>query len=98
MATNLKNIRDNILRERGLTTTRSSVTKHKRIVRATDSLPFLKKTPLMRYLEVRHRQSIVDILASGSLTHIHRKYGVDRSTASKWKKRLMQQLLELTTG
>lgn len=92
MPTPLTNIRDNILRERGLTTTKSSVREHKQIVKAAGSVSFLKKTPLMRYLEVRHRQSILDILASGSLTHIHRKYGIDRSTASKWKKKLRQQL------
>lgn len=97
MPTQLKDVRDRILRERGLTTTRSSVKEHKQIVRASDSVSFLKKTSLMKYLEVRHKQSIVDILASGSLTHIHRKYGIDRSTASKWKKKLRLQLMKLIT-
>lgn len=90
--TNLKSIREQILKQRGLTTTREAIDKHKKLVSAVGSLP-LKKTPLMQVLELRHKESIVDILASGSLSYIEKKYKIDRTTASKWRKEITRQLL-----
>ena len=90
--TNLKSVREQILKSRGLTTTRASIDKHKKLVSAVGDLP-LKKTAMMQLLELRHKESIVDILASGSLSCIEKKYKVDRTTASKWRKNITRQLL-----
>ena len=93
MTTNIKDIRDRIMRERGIAIIRSDVSKHRRIERATNDIN-VSKTPLMRYLEVKYEDNIVNILSSGSLSHIEKKYKIDRSTASKWKKRIMLELMK----
>ena len=48
------------------------------------------KTPLMRYLELVHGESIEQLLLSGSLSVVAKKLDneVDTSTLSKWIKRL----------
>lgn len=90
--TNLKSVREQILKQRGLTTTREAIDKHKKLISAVGDLP-LKKTAMMQLLELRHKDSIVDILASGSLSCIEKKYKIDRTTASKWRKSITRQLL-----
>lgn len=89
--TNIKSIRDRILKERGLTTTRSDVTKHKQISRTLSDVK-VHKTPLMKFLEMKYGENIVTILSSGSLNYIEKTYNIDRTTASKWRKRICEEL------
>lgn len=96
MSTNISTIRDRILRERGLTVTRDDVSKHRQLSRTVDAVK-VHKTPLMRFLEVRYSDNIVNILSSGSLNYIEKKYGIDRTTASKWRKRIADELLSSLT-
>ena len=97
MHTNLTAIRDQILKSRGLQPIRYSIQEHRRLSTVIGDLSGLHKTPLMKYLEVLHKKSIVDILAAGSLSHIEKEYAIDRTTASKWRKEITRQLLMYIT-
>lgn len=44
------------------------------------------KTPLMKYLEVKHRCSIEELLSSGTNYELEKQLGVDFTTISKWRK------------
>lgn len=85
------NIRQRLLKEKGLTSFKPEVKKRRRLLPtpATPADPKLK-TPMMRYLELMHGEPIERILLSGSLSVVAKKldYEVDVSTLSKWIKRL----------
>jgi hypothetical protein len=76
--------RDKILRSLGITTTPGRTTLHslKQLGESDDG-----KTPLMRYLEVKHGKLIDDLLYSGSLSEVAENLGIDHTTVSKWRKR-----------
>lgn len=83
-----KSIKDKILEERGLI--EHQTTKHtpKRLARIPPSPLDSLKTPLMKYLELRHGKPIQDMLMAGSLSQVAKKLDVDGSTVSKWIKHL----------
>ena len=54
-----------------------------------DELPTpFKKTDLMRYLELKFVTPIQELIAHGSIDRVADLTGVDRSTVSKWRKRI----------
>ena len=84
-------IRQQLLKEKGLTSFKPVTTKHKKLMplpqpKIDDGL----KTPMMRYLELVHGEPIEQMLLSGSLSVVAKKLDneVDVSTLSKWIKRL----------
>ncbi len=84
-------IRSKVLKDRGITSFKPVKGKHRKLrhtPRQTIS-PKLK-TPLMRYLEMVHGESIEKLLLSGSLSVVAKKLDneVDVSTLSKWIKKL----------
>jgi len=83
-----KSIKDRILEERGLI--EHQTTKHaaKRLARIPPSPLDSLKTPMMRYLELKHGKPIQDMVMAGSLSQVAKKLGVDSSTVSKWIKHL----------
>lgn len=84
------NIREKILKERGLLERRPAPRKHTRLVaEIRTTVSGISKTPLMRYLEQKYKRPIEDILVSGSLSVVAKKLGneVDTSTLSRWVKR-----------
>ena len=83
-------IRKRILDNRGLTSIQPSARKHKRLKPShLTSLDHLK-TPKMRYLELKYKAPIEQMLLSGSLSVVVKNLGneIDTSTASKWIKKL----------
>ena len=90
---NLKKIRNQILRDRGLLSTKDTVSSHSHIVSKNPTVP-IRKTNTMMLIELRHHMDIVDILSSGSLNFIQKKYGIDRTTASRWRKLVATELLK----
>ena len=84
-------IRQQLLKEKGLTSFKSGPARHGKLkpvpMPAID--PKLK-TPMMRYLELVYGEPIERILLSGSLSVVAKKLDgeVDTSTLSKWIKRL----------
>jgi len=92
--TNISHIKDRILKRRGIRPTRAATNKQRKLqpeIRAI--LPESKKTPLMKLLEIKYHDRIENILSSGSLKYIEKKYGVDFTTASKWRKLLAVEAL-----
>lgn len=88
------NIRKRILKARGISLTRPSL-KHHRKMETTYTPPSIPdKTDLMKLVEFRSGKSVEEILLSGSLRHIEKEYGIDHSTASKWRKLLAIKSLE----
>jgi hypothetical protein len=54
-----------------------------------DELPTpFKKTPLMKYIELRENMPIQKLIFMDSLDRVAYELGVDRSTVSKWRKRV----------
>ena len=86
--THAKSVKDRILEERGLIKHQPAKYKHGKMVRIPPSPLDSLKTPTMKYLELRHRKTIQDMLVAGSLSQVARKLGVDPSTVSKWIKHL----------
>ena len=46
------------------------------------------KTPFMRYLELRHGESVEVLIARGSPRQVAKRLGVSHVTVWKWLKRL----------
>lgn len=83
--------RERILKERGMVKTRPSSKKRSKVVPIIKPpVSGINKTPMMRYLEEKYGQPIEEVLISGSLTIIVKRLNgeVDRSTVSRWIKRL----------
>jgi transposase-like protein len=49
--------------------------------------PFLK-TPTMRLLEMKYGVRIEALLLNGTIDELAKKLSIDRSTVSKWRKRI----------
>lgn len=81
-------IRNKLLKERGITRTSPERHKRKKFLPA-NRFTISHKTPKMMYLEMKYNKRIEDILISGSLSSIVRAYGgeLSPSTVSKWIKR-----------
>lgn len=87
----LPTAKERILKERGLTRTKPKKSgQHKFLPSIKVSIAAIPKTTLMRYLEEKYHCQIQDILVSGSLNVVAHRLGdeVDRTTLSKWIKRL----------
>lgn len=93
--TDVKDIRDKILKERGIVSTRSSVNQRRRLAKSFGDLP-VKKTPLMRLMEVKHGKYITDLILNGTLGDVEKalNYEVDRTTICKWRKRISKEMLK----
>jgi len=83
-----KSIKEKILEDRGLIEHQPAKHKHRKMVRIPPSPLDSLKTPLMRYLELRHHKPIQDMLMAGSLSQVAKSLGIDPSTVSKWIKHL----------
>lgn len=86
-----KEIREKVLRQRGLTIQRKAKHSHARIVshiigKNLDGI----KTTKMLYLEQKYCLLVDQVLQNNSLSQASRKFGgeVDTTTLSKWKLRL----------
>jgi hypothetical protein len=87
-------IRSRILKGRGLTKQIPSKRHHTRLSSSiTIRIPDNKKSHLMKLLEATHHDHIENILTYGSLKQIEKKYGIDYTTASKWRKILAVEAL-----
>lgn len=51
--------------------------------------PF-KKTIRMRFIELKHDVPIQELISKGSIDDVANVIGVDRSTVSKWRKRIRE--------
>ncbi|MBU2177424.1 MAG: hypothetical protein KJ556_20220, partial [Gammaproteobacteria bacterium] len=91
-AENLATIQRKILEERGLEKVKSDPTKkkqHSRLLTISVSSRDHLKTPTMRLLEIKFGEPIEFMLLRGSLSAVARKLAmIDKSTASKWIKKL----------
>ena len=79
-----KNLKEKILKKRNVVLeprTKNPITP--------DELqtPF-KKTSLMKYIELKHSVPIQELIAHGSIDDVALLTGIDRSTVSKWRKRI----------
>jgi hypothetical protein len=76
-------VRRRILEKRGVSQ-QSKLGRHRRL----PPIKKVKKTWAMIALESRYRLSIEEMLTDGSLRHIQRRFGINYSTACRWRKRL----------
>lgn len=90
----LSKIRNRILKSRGMKITRPSLSKHRKMEPSIATPTIENKTRLMKLVELQSGKSIEEIILSGSLRHIESTYGIDHSTASKWRKQLAVKSLE----
>lgn len=83
-------IRNQVLKERGITTFTEKGRKSRLKHVPQPAIPNHNKTPLMRYLELVHGEPIERMLLSGSLSVVAKRLDneVDTSTLSKWIKKL----------
>lgn len=81
-------IRQRILKERGVAPIRSSTTKHRRLAILPETPTDHLKTHAMRLQELKFGIPIEELLLDGSLSQISNKLGLDKSTISRWIKRL----------
>ena len=79
-----KSLKDKILKKRNVVLeprTKNPIT--------VDELPTpFKKTSLMKYIELKHGTPIHQLITVGSIDDVAYVIGVDRSTVSKWRKRI----------
>lgn len=58
----------------------------------------IRKTSLMMMLERAFNSDIVYIVASGSLSEVANRTGLDKSTISKWRKRISADIVKSAGG
>jgi len=81
-----KNLKDKILKKRNVVL--APRTKNPISV---DELPTpFKKTIRMMFIELKHSTPIQELVATGSIDDVAMYIGVDRSTVSKWRKRIRE--------
>ena len=85
-------LRDRVLRSRGLSVTKPTPKKHRIISRGPKPVPARLKTYAMRMIEQESGKPIEIILVSHSLRQIEKKYSIDYTTAWKWRHRLKDYL------
>ena len=84
-------IRQQLLKEKGITSFKPEPTKHSKLKPVPmPTLDQKLKTPMMRYLELVYGEPIERMLLSGSLSVVAKRLDneVDTSTLSKWIKKL----------
>lgn len=80
------NLHDHVLSEMGLTEYKEQHKQKK--LRPKPRVTKIKRTPLMKYVELVEGEPLETILLSGSLSKVSERIGVDPSTISKWIKKL----------
>ena len=71
-----------ILKNRGV-----EFAKHTRKPRTPDDIPApFHKTRLMKYIELKHKAKLQDLLSNGTIYQLEKKLGIDATTISKWRK------------
>ena len=88
LATNFNTIRKNILKRKGVTLQK----KTKRPVTQDDVITVFTKTRLMQYVELKHSKAIDIIIWEGTIDEVAKKYSIDRSTVSKWRTSISEQV------
>lgn len=83
----LKPIRKRILRERGIVGVKPPSRKHKHYSQTPVRIAKKHKSWAMLALERQYNLPIEEILTAGSLRYIEKRFGIDHSTAGKWRKR-----------
>ena len=81
-------LREKILKGRGLVVTRTRKSTTRSLAHRPHSVPESMKTYAMKAFELKFGIPIETILVSGSLSIIKAKYGIDRTTACRWRRRL----------
>lgn len=85
-------IKERILQQRGLTRTLGKSTSAGTIIPVNIPITRVRKSPLMKLMEAKYGRgrTIEEILLSGSLSEVRKllNYEVDKTTLSKWIKRL----------
>ena len=75
-------LRRKILKQRGVELQKFTATPI-----SIDELPApFHKTPMMRLLEVKHKDKIQNLISGGTLAEVAKKLKIDPTTASKWRK------------
>ena len=90
MGRRLADIRRDILQQHGVESVQVSKSK-KQVRRRPEPVSRVSpklKTKHMLYLEYKYGESIELILTAGSLYAVGKRLGIDRSTISRWRKRL----------
>ena len=82
MSTNLSKIRKGILKQRGVELQKAT----RKPVTHNDLPSPYHKTRLMRYIELKFKDRLENIIAEGTIYELEKKLGVDASTISKWRK------------
>ena len=91
-----KSLKQKILEEHGLVEYQEprGQRKHKRLATIPPSNFDHLKTPHMKYLELKHRKPIEQLLLEGSLSTVAKNLGIDTSTASRWIAKLKLRYTE----
>lgn len=82
-----RDLRQRVLQNLGIVPVRARERTSKKLIKAVTPQE-VGKTWAMMALEQRHNKSIEEILTSGSLRKIHRRYGISHTTVWRWKERL----------
>jgi len=83
--TTLSAIRKRILKQRGVELTRLT-----RKPVSLDELPSsYPKTIMMRFVEIKYKDRLENLIFTGTIYDVERKIKVDASTISKWRKLIL---------
>lgn len=78
----LKEIRQQILKQRGVEFKKLS----KKVIPVTEIPTSYTKTNLMKLLELKHNDTIENLIMKGTIYEVERRLDIDASTVSKWRK------------
>jgi len=87
--TPLNSIRKSILNRKGI----KLAPKTKRPITQDEVVTPFHKTSHMKLLELKHSKPIDTIIWEGTIDDVARKYSIDRSTVSKWRKRITEDII-----
>ena len=78
----LSEIRKQILKQRGVEFKKLS----KKVVPVVDIPTPYTKTNLMKLLELKHKDTIENLIMEGTIYEVERRLDIDATTVSKWRK------------
>lgn len=82
MPTKTRDLKQRILKQRGVV-----LEKGTRRPITYDDLPSpYPKTRLMKYIELKHGDTLENIIFTGTIYELEKKLGIDATTISKWRK------------
>jgi len=82
MTTPISKIRRQILKQRGV-----ELAPHtKEPLQYADAPAPYHKTPLMKFIELKFQDKIENLIFNGTVREVGKRFGVDYSTISKWRK------------